>query len=211
MKTLVLNAFVMFALFLSCARSTVAQPAPKGAPVVVQNTTTNPVPVTGGVTVTNTPTVQIDPNANVVKLDPSATPGVQVVSSQSSPVYIVPIAPLPIKRDTGTEGRHFVGAAQDWSTSTADLHAYSDDGQPYASKVWACVSNKAPQPVEVSVYTLIGWGSTLDDEYFSLDHFQLPANNDSCKVYDVPGFYIEVIVQAIANTTGRAVIGISQR
>jgi hypothetical protein len=42
-------------------------------PVVVTNTTANPVPVAGGVSITNTPTVKLDPNENIVRIGRSTT------------------------------------------------------------------------------------------------------------------------------------------
>jgi hypothetical protein len=47
-------------LFFSATVLQITASAQKGAPVIVTNTDANPVPVTGGVAVTNSPTVKVD-------------------------------------------------------------------------------------------------------------------------------------------------------
>ena len=51
-------------------------------PVVVTNTTANPVPVAGGLAITNTPTVKLDPNENAVRIARTAT--MQILSETFS-------------------------------------------------------------------------------------------------------------------------------
>jgi hypothetical protein len=53
---------------------------PNGAPVTIQNTSANPVPITGSVGITGTPTVSLAPGASV-QLAPGATVGVNNTNS----------------------------------------------------------------------------------------------------------------------------------
>ena len=76
MKKNILATFAIFCVSLVgltlLSGTARAQSATKTTVVTVTNTTCNPVPVTGGVAITNTPTVQLDQSANTVKIDPNS-------------------------------------------------------------------------------------------------------------------------------------------
>lgn len=66
-------AVVLAALLVGAAVFTTTADAQKSAPVAVTNTTANPVPVTGSVSVTNSPTVRIDQQTNTVRVAATMT------------------------------------------------------------------------------------------------------------------------------------------
>lgn len=167
-----LSLTILFCLVLGQA----AALAQKSSNVTVTNTTSNPVPVSGGVAVTSMPGVQIDPSSNTVKLDPNAN---TVRLAQNSAVNV--------------------------ATSTiANVETFNWTGQPSVfsfqwterlSKARLCVAHTGANQVVIGVNSVIG------NTEFTIDQFSIVSPNTVCRIYDVPGSYLYVTAH---NTGGNA-------
>lgn len=203
MKTKRLKTFAMIlaGVFVVFAHQQVV--AQKAAPVNVTNTTANPVPVSGGVAVTNTPTVdarqsgawnvgitgtptvQLDPTANTVKLDSNAN----TVKLERSRSY------------QRAEEVIWTGQGQDaWTTN------FSNEFE----KVSVCVAHTGPSQIQVNVYSFVAGSEHAF--YFTRDVFVIGSPNTVCKLYELMGSAFQVqILNTGNNASGLARVGIVVR
>jgi hypothetical protein len=143
--------------------------------VTVTNTTANPVPVTGGVEVTNTPTVKFDSSANTVKIDPNIN---TVKLAPSSSVSINQREPYMALRVSEWSGKDYI--------SFPNLN----NGVAF-TEARICFENNSTHGVSVWIYSWIG-ESGAGTRDFVIDHFKIPYGGDVCNVYDAPGNNVEV-------------------
>ena len=184
MTTKKLTAFVITsgALLIAVALVPTTASAQKAAPVVVTNTTASPVPVTGGVAVTNTPTV-----------DAKQSGAWNVGITGTPTVKLGPHERIQINRNSVSNSETF-----SW---TGQGSVFSFQWTEPLERARLCVANGGPNPVVANVNALIG------EQEFNLDQFQV-ANNVVCRVFDIPGAYLYVTVYNTGgNTTGNVRVG----
>jgi len=181
--------FVALALLQTSAD---AQSGTKSAPVTVTNTTANPVPVTGGVAITNTPsvdarqsgtwnvgiagrpTVGIDPGQNTV----TATSGASVLVL--SRIFSFP-----------------------FSSHGVDLVIES-------SKARVCANNTGNNnAIDVDINAVIPPLGEQAGFLIRMDNFTVPAGGFVCKVYEVMPIVTSIdIFNQNVNTTGQVKLAI---
>lgn len=93
---------------IGASGQTPTDPAGVPRPVIVVNTTANPVPVTGAVTgnvsvtgnvnVTNSPTVKLDANANTVRVEPGSTDTLLYMNDHDFGTDLSPIGPIDVSK-----------------------------------------------------------------------------------------------------------------
>jgi len=141
-------------------------------PVVVTNTTANPVPVTGQVNIGTLPAVDAKQSGSWT-VGITGTPTVQVDREQNY---------------QRVETVSWTGQGSEaWTTNYTDRF----------SKFRVCVAHTGPNPIQVNVYSYLS-GST-SSAYFTYDIFVIGSPNTVCRVYDLPGASVQV---QLANTGG---------
>lgn len=193
MKKNILTAFAIFCGLLAGLTllhvSVIAQSGTKTTAVVVTNTTANPVPVAGGVTVTNAPTVQLDQSANTVKIDPN-----------SNVVQLAPQSEILI----GHREPYTSLQKHDWIGQLLVSFPNINSGTTFA-KARVCVTNQNANPASVTIMSWIfasdgsGWGVPIDS-------FELAAASSGCRLVDAPGPKVDIYVSS-NNTAGQAWVG----
>ena len=165
---------------------TQAQPPRPDAPVVVTNTSSNPVPVSGQVNIgtlpavdarqsgawnvgiTGTPTVKLDPTANTVRVD---------------------------RRENFQRAE-----TVNWSGQPDE--AFTMNGTDRFSKMRVCIAHTGPNPIQVNVFSLVipsdGQGAPL---FFTYDAFVIPSPNTVCRIYELPGGSTQVKISNTGNNT----------
>jgi len=203
MQTKESRTFVTICIGIIISLASLQVAAQKGPTVTVDNTPANPVPVTGGVAITNaptvdarqsgtwnvgitgTPTVQLDSTANTVKIDPTAN--------------IVKFDRL----------KSFQRAEQvDWTGQGSA--AWTTNGTDAFEKISVCVAHTGPNPIQVNVFSLvIGADNAF---FFTRDAFIIGSPNTVCKLYDLARSSFQVqLANTGNNTTGLARVGIVGR
>jgi len=161
-------------LLLPC--TVLAQTSAKTSPVIVTNTTANPVPITGRVDV-GTPTVKLDPDNNTVRLDPSAT-----------------------RID-------FRGVAHNWAIGQTYVLGHVTENY---SRIKICVRNAPTSPDQQDVVARV-ISRNVYDAVFDFEIGRLTAVRGGpaeCKVFDLPGYQILVVIEGPLNTAGIVSVGL---
>jgi hypothetical protein len=194
MKSIKLTAFaIFFGTLFTLTRTGQAvqaqaqtQTSTKTTPVTVTNTTANPIPVTGGVSVTNVPTVKLDSSANTVKLD---------FENNRVQVYGNPAVPVPVTYNS--DNQIFL---HNWADTSIDPVT----GLGSTIKALVCVTNNAPNAAGITVFAVM----SPFESGFLMDQFSVNDGKTVCKPYDTNGASITVAANANGNTTGRVRIGV---
>ena len=184
-------AMIFAGVVIACASQQIS--AQRAAPVNVTNTTANPVPVSGGVSVTNTPTVDAR-QSGTWNVGISGTPSVKLDATANT---------VKVERATSYQRAEEViwtGQGQDaWTTNFANTE-----------KVSVCVAHTGPSAIQINVYSLV-----IGSEhafFFTRDIFVIGSPNTVCKLYDLMGSAFQVqILNTGNNTTGLARVGIVAR
>ena len=184
-------AILFLALFTA---SVLIDPSPalgqKAAPVTVTNTTANPVPVTGEVTVAN-------PFDRPVPVHVSSN---SIISAEQRGAWNVGITgTVRLHPDTATvqvarREVYSIGFRREWAQDPSTQYFRVDS--PYYIKYRMCIINNAPQPIFVSVSgeTLLGTSHT-----YGIEDFTMGGQSRVCNIYDLPGETFEVRVQNTGN------------
>jgi hypothetical protein len=185
------NKLTTFAAFcglfagLTLLHTTVsAQSGTRTAPITVTNTTASPVPVTGGMTVANTPTVKLDPSANTVKIDPN-----------SNVVQLAPQSEVLI----GHREPYTSVVFHSWSGGAGFVSFPNiNDGTTF-TKARICVESGTLTSV-----TVVSWITQPFTYGFRIDKFDVPASATVCKLYDAPGTTVGVSLNTSNSVPGDA-------
>ncbi|SRR6266545_2308023 len=143
-------------------------------PVVVTNTTANPVPVTGQISIGTLPAVDAKQS------------GIWTVGIAGTPTVKVDRVPNYQRLETVTWSGQ---ASEAWTTNYTDRF----------SKFRVCVAHTGPNPIQVNIYSYIYDGTNA--AYFTYDIFVIGSPNTVCKVYDLPGASIQVQLANTGNNT----------
>jgi hypothetical protein len=163
--------------------------AQKAAPVIVTNTSSNPVPVTGGVSVTNTPTVDSRQSGSwSVGIDGTPTVGIDPTANS------IKVAPG--------------GAAELLFSAEFPLPAISSGGATLPnlkySKVRVCANNHGNSDlIDVDIDMFIPDRGNVEGFSVRVDHFTVLAGGGSvCRAYEVIGPTLMVNLKNRTNTAG---------
>jgi hypothetical protein len=175
---------------------TVAPAQRPASPVEVTNTTANPVPVTGGVAITNSPTVDARQSGQW-NVGISGTPTVQLDPAAN----IVRVARA--KSYQRAEETIWTGQASDaWTTNGTDLF----------DKISVCVAHSAPNAIQVNVFSLVVDSAGGSSFFFTRDRFVIGSPDTVCKLYDLLGGSTQVqVLNTGNNNTGMTRVGIVGR
>lgn len=180
LKTSLTSMATTFLCFLLMSATALSQ---KTSNVTVTNTAADPVPVTGSVSVTTIPGVQLDPNGNTVKLD-----------SNANTVRLAQNAAVNIATSTIANVESF-----NW---TGQSSVFSFQWTERLSKARVCVAHTGANQIVIGVNSLIG------ESEFAIDQFSIASPNTVCRIYEIPGEYLYVRAHNTgANAAGLVRIG----
>jgi len=185
-----LSLFVIGAVFAGFVSLQIPIYGQKTAPVVVTNTAANPVPVAGGVVITNVPSVDAY----------SRQSGEWSVGLTGTPtVRIDPEREVVVRRPDSLLN------AETYNWTGQDRHFFFQSSLRL-SQARVCVHHQATNPIQIVVRSVIGTG---DDGIFDIDNYQINSPSTVCKVYEAPGQYIYVYANnlGLLNTSGRVRFG----
>ena len=151
-----------------------AQAQKPDTPVVVTNTAANPVPVTGQVNVGTLPAVDAK-QSGLWTVGITGTPTVQV------------------------ERRSNYQRVETVTWSGQGSEAFTMNSTEKLSKFRVCVAHTGPNPIQVNVFSLVSDGSNA--AFFTYDAFIIGSPNTVCKVYELPGVSIQVLLSNTGNNT----------
>lgn len=143
-------------------------------PVIVTNTSANPVPVTGQVNIGTLPSVDAK-QSGLWTVGITGTPTVQV------------------DRRTNYQRVETVT----WSGQGSE--AFTTNSTDRFSKLRVCVAHTGPNPIQVNVFSLVSDGTNA--AFFTYDAFVIGSPNTVCKIYELPGASTQVLLSNTGNNT----------
>ena len=165
---------VAVCLFSTQILVTQAQGQKPETPVIVTNTTANPVPVTGQVNIGTLPAVDAKQS------------GLWTVGIAGTPTVQVDRRPNSQRVETVT-----------WSGQGSE--AFTTNSTDRFSKLRVCVAHTGPNPIQVNVFSLISDGTNA--AFFTYDAYVIGSPNTVCKVYELPGVSTQVQLLNTGNNT----------
>lgn len=165
---------VAVCLFITGIFATPAHGQRTEMPVTVNNTASNPVPVTGQITV-------------------GSLPAVDAKQSGSWTVGIAGTPTVEVDRRLNYQRVETVT----WSGQSSE--AFTTNYTDRYSKLRVCVAHTGPNPIQVNVFSFIS-GST-EAAYFTYDAFVIGSPNTVCKIYELPGAATQVLLSNTGNNT----------
>ena len=195
-RTFIVSAAVIVAV-TQLQNAVSAQDVPRETkPVVVVNTPDNPVPVTGSVQVTNTPTVE------------ARQSGPWNVALEGTPTFKIDPNNNTVRMDPSVRAIDFHGFSHNWGQG--QIYGVTQYTQHY-SRLKVCVKNSPTglglQDALVKVLSRNLNGENISD--FEIGRFFAPRSGAAvCNVHDLPGWLTVVSIESEVNTAGTVSLGL---
>jgi hypothetical protein len=161
-----------------------AQAQRQDAPVVVTNTTANPVPVTGQVNVGTLPAVDAK-QSGVWNVGITGTPTVKLDSTTNT---------VQVERGLNYQRTEAIS----WTGQGSE--AFTTNFTDKFSQIRVCVAHTGPNPIQVNVFSLIS-DATHPSAFVTYDAFIIGSPNTVCKIYELPGASTQVLLSNTGNNT----------
>jgi hypothetical protein len=183
------SLLVAVCLFSAGIVVTQAQGQRQDMPVIVTNTTANPVPVTGQVNINTLPAVDAK-QSGAWNVGIAGTPTVKLDATDNT-----------VRLDRRLNYQRVETFTWSGQGSEAVTTNFTDE----FSKIRVCVAHTGPNPIQVNVFSLVS-DATDPAVYFTYDAFIIGSPNTVCKIYELPGESTQVLL----SNTGHNATGIAR-
>ncbi|MGB7068677.1 MAG: hypothetical protein WBD22_04225 [Pyrinomonadaceae bacterium] len=192
MKPGYFKSLLASAVFLLSAgiHITWSQPPRPDTPVIVNNTSANPVPVTGQVNIGTLPAVDAK-QSGIWNVGISGTPTVKLDTTGNT---------------VKVERRESVQRLQTTTWTGQPDDAMTTNSTDRFSKMKVCIAHAAPNAIQVNVFSLITDAFDGLSAFITYDAFIISTPSTVCRTYDLPG----VSVQVKLSNTGNNASGLTR-